>query len=172
MTTRRTTAGWVVLAVASAIAFVAVAAYPARAAERQEVTFSIGFFFPGPSASEPTVTELNDKVVRVEDVVYFGVGSPESLGDEAGAQLSWIVNRAEKRGSVSGSVTMHDPVLELQWEGALRGHVTPEGAEGTLQLTEAKGQRFSGSWAIQGFVDPTSDPHAFTMTVTGTVTSN
>ena len=55
----------------------------ATAADRQDVNFSVSFFFRGPSIIEPTVTELNDKVVRVEDVHYFGVGSPESLGDEA-----------------------------------------------------------------------------------------
>jgi hypothetical protein len=150
-----------------------VAVSAATAADRREVTFSVSFFFPGPSATEPTVTELNDKVVRVVDVDYFGVGSPESLGDEAGAHLSWIVNREEMRGTVSGSVTMHHPVLELQWEGALRGRVTPEGAEGVLHLTEVStGQRFSGSWSSEGFVDPASNPHAFTMLVTGTLTSH
>ena len=173
MSAPRTTVGCVAAAVASAIALLAILANPASAADRQEVTFTISFFFPGPSSADPTVTELNNEVVRVEDVHYFGVGSPGSLGDEAGAQLSWLVNREQMRGTVSGPVTMHDPVLELQWEGALHGRVTPEGAEGILHLTEAStGQRFSGSWEIQGFVDPTSDPHAFTMAVTGTLTSD
>jgi len=109
----------------------------------------------------------------VEDVHYFGVGSPESLGDEAGAHLSWIVNREEMRGSVSGTVTLHRSLTGLMWEGALRGRVTPEGTEGVLHLTEVStGQRFSGSWASQGFVDPTSDPHMLVMVVTGTLTSD
>ena len=149
-----------------------VAASATTAADRQEVVFSVSFFFPGPSVIEPTVTELNDKVVRVEDVHYFGVGSPESLGDEAGAHLSWMVNREQMRGTVSGSVTMHDPVLELQWEGVLRGRVSPGGAEGVLHLTEVStGRRVSGSWVAEGFVDPSSNPHTFTIDVTGTLTS-
>jgi hypothetical protein len=171
MGVRRSIAVWA-SAVVSAIALLAVLPY-ASAADHQDVTFSVSFFFPGPSVIEPTITELNDQVVRVQDVHYFGVASPESLGDEAGANLSWIVNREQMRGNVLGSVTMHDPVLELQWEGALRGHLTPGGAEGVLHLTEVStGQRFSGSWTSQGLVDPTANPHAFTMVVTGTVTSS
>jgi hypothetical protein len=147
-------------AIVAVTALFAVLSYTASAAERQELTFSVTFTFPGPSVNEPIVTELNDRVVRVEDVHYFGVGSPESLGDEAGADLSWIVNREQMRGTVSGSVTMHPSAFDLLWEGALRGRVTPDGAEGVLQLTEVSTrQRFSGSWASQGFVDPTSDPH-------------
>jgi hypothetical protein len=172
MNVRRLIAVWA-SAVVSAIALLTVLPYAAAAADRQEVTFSVSFFFPGPSATEPTVTELNDQVVRVEGVHYFGVGSPESLGDEAGAQLSWIVNREQMRGTVSGSVTMHHAVLELQWEGALRGRVTPEGAEGALHLTElGTDQRFSGRWTSEGAIDPTSNPHAFTIVVAGTVTNS
>jgi hypothetical protein len=150
-----------------------VVAGSATSADRQELVFRVSFFFPGPSVVEPTVTELNDNVVRVEDVRYFGVGSPEALGDEAGADLSWIVNREQMRGNVSGSVTMHHSALDLQWEGALRGRVTPEGAEGVVHVTEATtGERFSGSWRSEEFVDPASNPHAFTVVVTGTLTSD
>lgn len=169
---RHTTAVFVVSAVVSAIALVAVLPYAATAADRQEVSFSVTFFFPGPSVIEPTVTELNGTVVRVEEAHYFGVGSPGSLGDEAGAQLSWIVNRDQMRGTVSGTVTLHRSLTGLTWSGSLRGRVTPEGAEGVLHLTEVNtGQRFSGSWASQGFVDPASNPHTFTMVVTGTLTT-
>ena len=84
-----------------------------------------------------------------------------------------MVNREQMRGTVSGSVTMDNPVLELHWEGPLRGRVTPEGAEGVLHLTEVStGRRFSGSWVSDGIVDPTSDLHAFTILVTSTLTSD
>jgi hypothetical protein len=143
----------------------------ASAVDRHEVSFSVTFFFPGPSTVEPTITQLGDSVVRVEDVAYFGVGSPE-LGDEAGATLTWLVNLEEMRGTVSGIVTMHHPVLDLLWEGDLRGHVTPAGVEGVLHLTEvSSGQRFSGRWTSLSFVDPTANPHTLVIVVTGTVTS-
>ncbi len=173
MSVRRTTSAWVAATAVSAIAVSALLPYAATAAERQEVTFRVFFFFPGPSAIEPTVTELNDKVVRVEDVHYFGVGSAESLGDEAGAQLSWIVNREQMRGTVSGTVSLVRSLTGFTWKGALRGRVTPEGAEGVLHLTEVStGQRFAGSWAAQGFVDPASDPHMLVLVVTGTLASD
>ena len=118
MSVRRTTAVWVAATVVSATAVLALLPYAAKAAERQEVTFGVSFFFPRGTVIEPTITELNDKVVRVEDVHYFGVGSSESLGDEAGAHLSWIVNREQMRGTVSGTVTLARSLTGLIVEGS------------------------------------------------------
>ena len=145
----------------------------AVSADRQELAFGVSFFFPGPSVIDPTITELNDNVVRAEDVRYFGVGSTESPGDEAGARLTWIVNRAQMRGNVSGTVSLARSLTGLLWQGELHGRVTPQGAEGVLHLiAHATGQHFSGRWVSDRFVDPASSEHSFRIEVTGTLTSD
>jgi hypothetical protein len=160
----------VAFALVAAITMFAVPPLASPAANGTQVTFTIAFFFPGPSTAEPTITELGDSVVRVENVVYFGVGSPEALGDEAGATLSWLVNLEQERGTVWGSVTMANPALGLVWQGQLRGHITPNGAEGVIRLSETStGQSFLGTWNSNQFVDPTASNQAFTILVAGTL---
>jgi hypothetical protein len=164
----------VVAAFLVAVGVVSALPQGAAAADRQEVALTLSFIeFDG-----ATTTHANDHVLQgVGD--YFGVASGPSpfFGGEAGADIRWTINTAQKRGALTGAFSITGNPAGISWFGELHGHVTPDGGSGTLTADAVvspgspfpfTARRLVGTWTYEGVVDPAS-PHSLVLSVTAVV---
>jgi hypothetical protein len=123
----------------------------ASAADRQEVTFSIGGIPCG-----WTFTDVSPPVVRTtKNVCGVATGTGFGLCCEGGVGFDFTVNLAQMRGSVSGAWVISGNIEDVIWQGELHGHVSPDGASGVLSATANTGWSLHGTWSYDGFSDPT-----------------
>jgi hypothetical protein len=158
--------GTAVLGIAIVVALLAPSAL---AAERRDVSFAVfGQIFP----QERLVTERGPNVAVVE--WFFGLGGvmesdTPMICCDWNSQLHWVWNTNTEQGTVSSPISFAHFLEPIHWVGEFRGHMTSEGGEGILHMTEMNsGMKVTARWTSEP-VDPLVDEH-ITIEFTGTLT--